>query len=772
MIKRINILKRTGRFTNLTCRVGADGDFTELNVIYAHNASGKSTLCDVLRSMTTGEASYILGRKRLDATDSPEVVVVVAGANRPETVRFQGGAWQNAEASPKIHVYDERFVAENVYVGHHINVDQRRNLYGLVIGARAIALQQALDTADQNAKAANIKFNQANAALTRLIPQGQSIESFRGIAEADNAEQAIATAADALNTATQTKNKADAIRQRPALEPVAVAEFTTNLAEVLATTLDDAALAAEQKIKDHLTATSHGLTIEWIGKGHRAQTTSACPHCGQDMTGLDLLHAYQAFFSGELKKHERLRTNARNATDHAFGPTARTHLRQSLAAHQTERTWWADAAAYEFSLPTIRNEAFVLQILEGAHSAITTALDRKQASPGQATALTPEEQQALDEWGSLTTELNTYNEGLAAINETLTQKKTDAATIDVAPLQTTLNDLELSKKRHEQEVIEAYTAFDIATRDKLTAQDAKQTANNALREQTNRLFEVYGTRINELLNLFGVDFRIVCGANNGNYVTFGGGQPSGQLAIEILGTKVASTPADAADPGRPSLANTLSGGDRSALALAFFLATVEQDPDLADSVVVFDDPYHNQDRSRRRCTLERISAIAQTARQCFVLSHDLEFARAVDNRPRTFVLKPFGDRVELEPGQLPLPPDQAYQRNYHRLAAFLGTPEAHLDQLRVIADTLRVILEDYLRLKFPAAWAENDWLGDMIGKIRDAEAGTPLHSCWRLCDELAAINGYSKDFHHAGADDPDPRELRTYVERTLNVIHR
>lgn len=249
MIKRINTLKRTGRFTNLTCGGGAAGDFTELNVIYAQNASGKSTLCDVLRSMSTGEASYILGRKRLDAADAPEVVIALAGANPPETVRFQGGAWQNGDASPKIHVYDDRFVAENVFVGHHINVDQRRNLYGLVIGARAIGLQQALNTAEQNLTTANATLTQATAALTRLIPQGQTIDLFRAIPATENVDQAIATAAKALNAATQTKNRADAIRQRQPLAPVAVPQPPTNLAEVLAATLDEAALAAEQKIK-------------------------------------------------------------------------------------------------------------------------------------------------------------------------------------------------------------------------------------------------------------------------------------------------------------------------------------------------------------------------------------------------------------------------------------------------------------------------------------------------------------------------------------------
>ena len=155
MIKRINRLLRTGRFIQLASERGEQGDFSKFNVIYADNASGKSTLCDVLRSMSTGEATYVMGRKRLDATADPEIVIAISALPQPQTIRFQAGVWQNVEASPSIHIYDDRFVAENVLVGHHINVDQRRNLYGLIIGAQAIALKEAVDQAEHNLNSAS-----------------------------------------------------------------------------------------------------------------------------------------------------------------------------------------------------------------------------------------------------------------------------------------------------------------------------------------------------------------------------------------------------------------------------------------------------------------------------------------------------------------------------------------------------------------------------------------------------------------------------------------
>ena len=251
-----------------------------------------------------------------------------------------------------------------------------------------------------------------------------------------------------------------------------------------------------------------------------------------------------------------------------------------------------------------------------------------------------------------------------------------------------------------QETIDAYAAYDSAVTQKATTQEEKQRANEALRELSNQLFERYGTRINELLALFCADFRIVSDG-----VTFRGGPPSGQLAIELCGTRVSVSPEAAADPSQPSLANTLSGGDRSALALAYFLAKVELSDDVGSSIVVFDDPYHNQDRSRRQCTIERIHHLTGLANQCLVLSHDLEFARAVERLPgtpaKTFVLDSLSEPAALEGQALPPLPSQAYIKNYHLLHSFSGNPADHCRHLKEVADTLRVILEEYLRLKFP-----------------------------------------------------------------------
>ncbi len=770
MIQRINVLKGVGRFSALNPTRGTEGDFPSLNVIYASNACGKSTLCDVFRSLDTGNPAYVIGRKRLGSDAQPEIVISLEGG---QATRFQNAQWHERDNCPPIHVYDDRFVAENVFIGHHISVDQRRNLYGLVIGDQAIALKQAVDTAEQKLNTATAAVNTAQTNLTRLIPTGYTTDSFRNVASVGDVDTRVAEATSEFRTAEQTKTKADAIRARRPLATLPIAEVPETLDKVLSSTLDTASLAAEAKIRDHLAATSQGLPISWVKQGFDAQSSTACPHCGQDMQGLDILGAYRSFFSGELRAQEQLRVSTKSAVQGAFGEAAQNQIRQTLTSHKTEQDWWKDAAGFEFALPEIDDIETIIALLQAVHQAIDSALARKQANPGSEAPLTAEESAAVTSWNEKAAALKAYNEALSAINSGLQNRQANAGVIDLTPLQQRLTGLNAAKKRHEQVTVDAYAAYDVATSHKTTAQQEKQRANEALREQSNQLFERYGARINEFLTLFCADFRIVSDG-----VTFRGG-PSGQLAIELRGERVSATPESASDPSQVSLANTLSGGDRSALALAFFLAKVEMASDAGRSIVVFDDPYHNQDRSRRQCTIERIHHLTGIANQCFVFSHDLEFARAVERRPgtqaKTFVLNPLIDPVTLEAQSLPLLPSQVYLKNYHLLHNYSENPADHLQHLNEVAITLRKILEEYLRIKFPKAWAENDWLGDMIRKIREAQTGTPLSHCQPLVEELAHINTYSQRFHHGGtgevADQPEARELKTYVDRTLKVIH-
>ena len=92
-----------------------------------------------------------------------------------------------------------------------------------------------------------------------------------------------------------------------------------------------------------------------------------------------------------------------------------------------------------------------------------------------------------------------------------------------------------------------------------------------------------------------------------------------------------------------------------------------------------------------------------------------------------------------------------------------------------IARLIRPFLEMYLRYRFPGQFTQTEWLGDMIGRIRDSDESQPVWSLKPFLSELSGINEYSKHFSHGENPNADTYsildpELKAYVERTLKVI--
>ena len=229
---------------------------------------------------------------------------------------------------------------------------------------------------------------------------------------------------------------------------------------------------------------------------------------------------------------------------------------------------------------------------------------------------------------------------------------------------------------------------------------------------------------------------------------------------------------------QPSFRNTLSAGDRSTLALAFFIAKLELDPRLNEKVVVFDDPFTSQDLSRRTWTQQRICRISKTAKQVIVLSHEPSFLRLIYDAMPSSTVKPL-QFCRIGPKDSTITSWDIhdatrgdYFKNHGVLTSFANDGEG---DPRNVAKTIRLVLEAYFRFKFPGEFGENDWLGDFITKIRDAPAGSTLEAPKDVLEELEDINDYSKKYHHdknpsADSEPITDGELRGFVRRTLELV--
>ena len=779
MIKKIIELKNVGCFEHLRAASGNEGDFAKVNIVYAPNACGKTTLCDVFRSVQTRNPAYVMGRKRIGAGTDPAIKIQLIDN---DVVAFCNRQWDGALTCPKIHVFDQRFVNDNVFVGGQIGTEQRRNVYNLALGETALRLNQEVEAAGVKLSETTTTATQCETILSSLIAP-HNIETFRTIEKVDDVDTKITILTSRISAEKNKKSKADQIRRHGLLRKIAIPSLPVeDLKAALSTTLDNVALTAEEKIKNHLAqcVDTKKVTADWIRQGFGAQKNSICPYCGQDISRVELFTVYKVFFSGALRQQEEQRAKVKNIFTFETGDSAQAVLVNSEAQNNSDVEWWKDVCELSLDVPALDVSGIKEKFLSIAN-AVTSAIGRKQDNLTIAVLLQENEMAALNEAATVIASIKSYNDAIDSANDKIKAFQQSVEAINIEELENQLSTLLLKKKRYDPSVVDAYEKYDAAIVAKREAQGRKTQANEALKTESQAIFDSFGSKINEMLAAFGVNFSV---KNDG--VNLRGGAASGQLSIAInansISERVDCTMAGASNPSCRSLSNTLSGGDCSALALAFFLAKLETDSSLGASIVVVDDPYHDQDRSRQTQTIQQLVLKANACSQFFLLSHNLEFAHmflsnkgSVRGDIRAYKIEPFVMPVILEHGDLPPLASKAYETDYCELSDYVNNPGSYANRLKEVVGRIRPLLETYLRYKYPQAWNENDWLGDMVGKIQRSSDSDIIHPCACLVQKLESVKDYTKRFHHRvngmSADVPEPRELKTYVEMTLEIIH-
>ena len=300
----------------------------------------------------------------------------------------------------------------------------------------------------------------------------------------------------------------------------------------------------------------------------------------------------------------------------------------------------------------------------------------------------------------------------------------------------------------------------------------KNQIRACLNTHTANVIAPYEERINDYLESFNAGFRI----RNTRH-SYQGGQAASRYQLVINDREVdlgdGRTPNDV-----PSFMNTLSAGDRTTLALAFFLTSVSESPDRSAKTIVFDDPFSSQDTFRRSRTIYAIVEMARHCSQAITLSHDPHFLKEIwdkvspAERVTLNLVDQLDDGTKIVPIDIAIACRGATARDVAALQAFYNRNEG--DPVD-ICRAMRTVLEHYLWTIYPDSFmAHQDTLGAMTEKIR---AGGASHPAASLYPRLNQINMYSRPSHHG--EDPasatsihiDPQELRGFVRDTLQIAH-
>lgn len=227
-----------------------------------------------------------------------------------------------------------------------------------------------------------------------------------------------------------------------------------------------------------------------------------------------------------------------------------------------------------------------------------------------------------------------------------------------------------------------------------------------------------------------------------------------------------------------SLKYSLSEGDKNALSLSFFFAKLELLDNLSEYIVVIDDPIASFDYARKTSTINIIKTISKKVKQLILMTHDLKFAFDLSKKLN----------FECENIKIEFNGNSSYFTNHDIekesltgvfkdlsvLNDYLTYGCSNDTERREIIRCIRPSIEGLFRIKFFGELKSNEWLGDIIDRIRNSEEDSSYYIYKNHLNELTEINDYSKEFHHSNPyyfeTSINDYELRNFVTRTINLI--
>jgi len=226
-----------------------------------------------------------------------------------------------------------------------------------------------------------------------------------------------------------------------------------------------------------------------------------------------------------------------------------------------------------------------------------------------------------------------------------------------------------------------------------------------------------------------------------------------------------------------SLKHTLSEGDKSSLALSFFLARLSLISNIEEKIIVFDDPISSFDSSRRSVTINQLYNFAKKSKQFILLSHDLNFVKDFSSKNDSCQ-----DLKIINNGNSSLIINHDIYRETMTgifkdltvLHDFIEKGAITEFDKREVIRCIRPTIEGLFRIKYFKDIKPTDWLGDILKSIRESQPNDKFYHMKPILEELSDINDYSKTYHHSNPNcleiPINDQELRNYTQRTLDLI--
>lgn len=707
MINKIEKLISIGKYRDYTA--SGQVNFKKLTLIYGDNGGGKTTLTSVLRSLTSDNPLII--RSRISTAHTQNQAAQITQLGTPNIYHTFGASGWN-RPFPNIEIFDIHFVNENIYSGFDFNEEHKKQLHQFVIGAQGIAIQSQIE--QNKLDKANSKQNQTTLE-SQLIQQvgnnitSQLITSFLSIPSTDfNGIDPAITAAELKLTNARSNAIIQTLQLTTPIAPFnANINFTTLLTDLQTTIQSIQNQILEQLFASHcqdLNDNTIQSAENWLQTGFKYITSKEsknetdlnCPFCQQSINNsMDIISAYTSKFNEEFNAFlVRLRTHLTSLQNFNLDVTIQG-INTGCTSNNSKITLWANHLPNTVQAPMNSLISNVSE-LQTELQTLISLVEQKIQNPTAAintSSLTTFQTSLQD----LTTNITTYNQSVTLYNSAITAFKGGIQTIENAQLE--VDRLKRIKKRFEPAIVQICNQIVVEKQRLRTLKTAYPILIQQQNTAATAFFSSYQTRINHYLGaIFKTPFRI----DSVEHIAPQGRATQSKInyTLTINGNPISF------DTSQPlSAKECLSEGDKSTIALAFFLSKLDIDPNHQDKILVFDDPLSSLDTNRRTYTIGIIKLALSQLKQVIVLSHNEYFLHAIGkdipiaNKSTLRIKQNFAaNSSELEPCNLEELVQNDYFKHLEALENFRTNPDHSIKD--TVLGWLRNVLESHLRFKF------------------------------------------------------------------------
>ncbi len=749
---------------------GLNQSFDILNLIYGRNGSGKSTLCKLFESINQNDKLSIQALQPIESQDKQVLQLRVDSKN----------ITLDSLQSPFIfQIFNQEFIDNNLYISNSKDRKQLTNYYDFSLGNVSVVKEKQID----QIKTENEGLTSNITTITnRLLSKFnfKPITKIRAISVIEKADDEL----EQLKSKIQDIKSVEHFKKRKSLVLLNL-DKPHLYTDVFNINIEALSKDAEEKVSKHISNNLKDRDQFWLETGVKLVSDSNnCPFCAQPLSSSPIFHLYQEFIN---ESYLDASSNFQVASDEFWLSVSDIgvkieELETRVKINKDIIREWSDKIDeihldFDFSKLDRISTNLLLEC-----SRLIKIKEKDLLFKVDLTKFTEIFNQVFD--GLDFTDYNfAVNEFNSAIKTFIDQLEKDTT----QSIKLRIDQIEESKLRFTYDVSNDLEKLNVSEELKKVNTKKIRELRDQIAEEQEESIRKHKDSINEILHTFNSMIRLkeLEKDNRGK-----GGATRLNYIITFINSELSILDED---QHQHIFENILSLGDRSALALAFFLSKFSK-VNNDNSIIILDDPMSSLDSHRKETTIIQIEKLINNNYQTFVFSHDPFFLSDIHKHA---VLSQKTKCFEIESSYKDLNPLKidsskyisskmidrdnydsyvlhSYHKEYNKLHDFVinGTENNKVE----IARSIRPILEAYLRFLYPKQFIKGIWLGQMIKMIREeTDEESILYDKNQKINIISQINEYSSTYHHSEDFDTKIQSLdfstvQYYAKSTLLFI--